>query len=198
MQALPQVINSLAYYVIDSLSVSISNQVLNQRELILQLTYAAIADSRNLTHFHDHGNDILDVGQISVDLAHDIIPKLEAGMTWNALGEVSGKATGALITTSSRSLLITHTRSCYAVTLSNLGPQRVAVTLWSEREKRNNDMTQRRNRSKCTVCALITFTLHSGITPVKRLTFTALSPSKTWLTMTLATELSIEEEEENY
>ncbi len=61
-------------------------------------------------------------------------------------------------------------------------------------------MTQRRNRSKCTVYALLTFTLHSGITPVKRLTFTALSPSKTWLTMTLATELqvSIEAEEENY
>lgn len=46
------------------------------------------------------------------------------------------------------------------------------------------------------ICAILTFTLYSGITPVEHLTLIALPSSKTWLTMTLATELQVRRETE--
>lgn len=116
--ALPQVINCLVDDLIDPVSFTIMKQILDLNQLLLQLMYASVANTRHLSHLQDLGYDEADSIHILFDLAYNVIPMLEAGVAGHTFGEISSKTTGALITVLACCPFFAITCPCDAVTLT--------------------------------------------------------------------------------
>lgn len=108
----PEVINALSNQLVDSVAVLPTDQTLNLFQLLLQLLNACITNSWCDPAFLDLLHSVLDVFQVSFDLAHHIIPQMEAWMTLDALWEDTAKAASALITVLSCCSLYALTCPC--------------------------------------------------------------------------------------
>ena len=66
----------------------------------------------------------VDVVQIVLDLADNIVPQLEAGVAGHALGADSGNTASTFVTAAPNRAFSAHTLPCGAVTLKSLYTQR--------------------------------------------------------------------------
>lgn len=132
---LPQVINGLADQLIYPVSFSILEQLLDLSQLPFQLMDAGIANTRHLTHFQNPRYNEADSVHVMFDLAHNVIPKLEAGVAGRTFGETSSKTTGALITVLACCPLFALTHTSDTVTLTCQRSQHVTLTLCPNRKK---------------------------------------------------------------
>lgn len=81
----------------DPVAVLRADQILHPLQLLLQLFDACVPDSRRDPALQDLLHSVLDVFQVPFDLAHRVIPQLEAGVTADAGGEGAGEAAGAFV-----------------------------------------------------------------------------------------------------
>lgn len=121
------------------------NALSNQKGALLTLT-----DAQQLLHLHQLHLQCPDVGvakpwrpwalprlqqalhvlQVPAELAHCVVPQLEAGVTGDAGGEMAQETSGASVALlPGHSILAATVASC-PVTLGNLGAQRMAVTFY--------------------------------------------------------------------
>ena len=131
----PEIIDALSNQLMDPLTVLHAEQSLNQLQLPLQLFNAHISHSWRDATFKDLLHRVLDVLQVPLELAHRVVPQLEARMTLDAVREDASEATSALIAVPPRCSLLAHARTCHLVTLRHLRAQMVALTLWWERDR---------------------------------------------------------------
>lgn len=134
-RTLPQVINGLGNELVNLVTLSIPDEIAHLTQLSLKVLDASVAHARHHTRLQNHVDLFPDEVEVAAELAHNVIPQLEAGMAGHTLGEQSGVPTGALVTLASCRHFTTLTCARHLVTLSRLGTQRVAVTLWQEGEK---------------------------------------------------------------
>lgn len=111
------------------LALAAVDQLLHLLQLLLQFFNTLVAQPwrhatlQNLLH---HEIYLL---QVHLDLAHGVVPQLEAGVALGAGGEDAGEATGTLVAAPSRSPLAALAGACQTVALGHLGAQRVAIAL---------------------------------------------------------------------
>lgn len=98
MTSSPEVINALSNQVVDPVAVLRTDQILHFSQLLLQLFDACVPDSRRDPALQDLLRGVLDVFQVPFDLAHRIVPQMEARVTPDTLGEVAGEAASAFVT----------------------------------------------------------------------------------------------------
>lgn len=113
---LPQVVNGLVDQLINPVSFSILEQLLDLSQLPLQLMDAGVGNSGHLAHLQDLGYNEADSVHVMFDLAYNVVPKLEAGVARNTLGEMSDKTTGAPVTMLACCPLFALTCPCDTVT----------------------------------------------------------------------------------
>lgn len=105
------------------------DQLLHLLQLLLQLLDAGVAQSRRHAALQDLLHHEIHVLQVHLDLAHGIVPQLEAGVALDAGGEDAGEAAGALVAAPPRGPLAALAGARQPVALGHLGAQRVAVAL---------------------------------------------------------------------
>lgn len=115
---LPQVVNGLIDQLIYPVSFSILEQLLDLSQLLLQLMNAGDTNTRHLAHLQDLGYDEVDSIHVTFDLAHNVVPKLEAGVAGHTFGENSGKTTSTHVTVLACCPFFALTCSCDTVTLT--------------------------------------------------------------------------------
>lgn len=107
----PEVINALANELVDPVPVLRNDQILHLLQLPLQLFDACIPGSRCDTTLQDLLHSGLDVIQIPSNLAHGVIPELEARVTLDAFWEDAGETTSALVALQSSGSFPAFTRT---------------------------------------------------------------------------------------
>lgn len=118
LTVLPQIINGLVDQLIHLVCFSILEHLLDLSQLLFQLLNALAADTRHLAQLQDIGYGEADSIYAMFDLAHNVVPKLEAGVAWHTSGEISGKAAGTFLTMLACCPFFAHTCSCNTVTLT--------------------------------------------------------------------------------
>lgn len=73
------------------------DQLLHLLQLLHQFLDTGVAQSRGHTALQDLLHHDIHVLQVHLDLAHGIVPQLEAGVALDAGGEDAGEAAGALV-----------------------------------------------------------------------------------------------------
>lgn len=131
----PEVIDALSNQLMNSVCVIPADQFLNQPQLLLQLFCTWILQSRCDSTVQDLLSSVLDVFQVTFNLAQCIIPKLEANMTANTAWKDAREPSGTLIAMSPCSSLHTYAVTCCSVTLGNFWAQGVTFTFWKRRRK---------------------------------------------------------------
>ena len=104
----------------DLIAVLCPDQILHLLQLLLQLLDASVIASRCDPTLQDLLHGVLDVLQVPFILAHYVIPQLEAWVTLDTTGEVTGEAPSTFITLLPLCSLLALTLPCYSVTLGSL------------------------------------------------------------------------------
>lgn len=105
------------------------DQLLHLLQLLLQFLDTGVAQSRRHAALQDLLHHEIHVLQVHLDLAHSIVPQLEAGVALDAGREDAGVAAGALVAAPPRSSLAALAGARQSVALGHLGAQRVAIAL---------------------------------------------------------------------
>lgn len=116
----PQVINALSDQLVDSVSVVPTDQIPHQLQFRLQLFDTCVPNSWRDPVLQDFLCGVLNVIQVPSELAHGIVPQLEARVTLDAVGEGAGVAAGAFVATQPRRSLPALTCPRYPVALGYL------------------------------------------------------------------------------
>lgn len=136
VSVIPQVISGLADQLIYLVWFSILEQILDLSQFLLQLMDAGVSQiTWSLSHLQDLGYKEADSIHVVFDLAHNVIPKLKAGVAGYTCGETSGKTTGTLITVLACCPLFARTCPCDTVTLTCHWPLTVTLTFCPNRKK---------------------------------------------------------------
>lgn len=120
MTSSPEVIDALSDQLVDPVAVLRTDQILHLLQLPLQLFDARVPDSRRDPALQDLLHGVLDVVQVSFNLAQGIVPQLEARVTLHTRGEDAGEAASAFVTVLPRRSLPAFARPCYSVALGHL------------------------------------------------------------------------------
>lgn len=125
----PEVIDALSNQLVDPVAVLGADEVLHFQQLHFQLSDPRVPDVRHDPALQDLLRRVLDVFQVPFNLAHCIVPQLEARVTLDTAGEVAGEAASAFVAAFARCALPALARPRQPVALGHLRAQRVAVTL---------------------------------------------------------------------
>lgn len=125
----PEVVDALADQLLHPLALAGADHLLHPLQLPLQLLDAAVAQPRRHATLQDLLHQEVHVLQVHLDLAHGVVPQLEAGVALDAGGEDAGEAAGALVAAPPRRPLTALAGARQPVALGHLGAQQVAVAL---------------------------------------------------------------------
>lgn len=83
---------------VNAVALSVPNQVTHLTQLSLEVLDARVAHARHHARLQNHVDLFPDEVKVTAELAHNVIPQLEAGVAGHTLGERSGVPAGTLVT----------------------------------------------------------------------------------------------------
>lgn len=113
---------------VDLLTLTSAEQVLHLHQLHLQFADVHVPKSWCPCTLHHILHHMLDMLQVPHELAHRVIPQLEAGVTVDTRGENAHKTSSALVALLPGHSVLAFTSPSCPVTLGHLRAQRMAVT----------------------------------------------------------------------
>lgn len=116
----PEVVDALSDQLLDRVRVHATDQIPHLTQLPLQLLDAGVLGPGRDPALQDLLHHELDVLQVPPELAHVVVPQLEARVTLDAAGEDAHEATCTLVAVPSHCALPTLALARFSVTLGGL------------------------------------------------------------------------------